>query len=214
LPTRDGYTVIINGREYKLIGTCPTTCGGCYATRGNYRFQSVKNALGIRTWLAQNDIDFLKRAIMAQIEADGIKVLRIHAAGDFFSWAYVEMWREIAKRFPDVKMWSYTKKAQAENAFSDLENVNIVKSIVPGFGFNFGHCDYILKTYDALKSAGKSVYICKCGIDKNQHCINCGACRSREYVLFIEHSTEYVAEKDEKYNDLKAVIDSQENIEM
>ena len=212
LPTTGGFTVYVNEKEYKLIGTCPTTCRGCYATNGNYRFQSVKNALGMRTWLAQNDIDFLKRAIMAQIEADKIDVLRIHAAGDFFSLAYVEMWRTIAKRFPDCLMWSYTKKAAAEKAFNDIPNINIVKSIVPGFGFNFGHCDYILNVYKALKETGKDVYVCKCGTDKEQHCINCGACRKCEHVLFIEHGTEYNAENDAVFPVLKEIIDKQENI--
>ena len=212
LPTKAKSEITINGAHYVLYGTCPTTCGGCYATKGNYRFQSVKNALGMRTWLAVNDLDFLKRAIMAQIKAEKIEVLRIHAAGDFFSMAYVDMWREIARKFPDVIMWSYTKKAAAENAFNDLENVNIVKSIIPGYGFNFGKCGYIQKVYNGLKKSGKSVYICKCGIDKNQHCINCGACRTKEYVLFIEHSTDYRAENDADFPELKKIIENQENL--
>ena len=214
LPTNKPYTVKINGIEYHILGTCPLHCKGCYATSGNYRFQSCVNALGMRTWLVQNDVDFLERAIMAQIEADKIAVLRIHAAGDFFSWAYVQMWQRIARKNPAVIMWTYTKKEQAEKAFDDIENVNIVKSIIKGYGFNFGHCDYVMETYKALKENGENVYICKCGTDKQQHCINCGACRTNKYVLFIEHSTEYKAEKDPLYSTLKALIESQKDIEL
>lgn len=122
------------------------------------------------------------------------------------------MWREIAIANPDVVMWSYTKNVKAETAFDDIDNVNIVKSIVRGFGFNFGHIDYIIKVYNALKAMGKSVYICRCGIDKNQHCVNCHACSKCEYVLFVEHSTDYKAEKDPRYNEIVELIEAQEDI--
>lgn len=212
LPTNKTYVVNINGKEYELLGTCPCHCDGCYATKGNYRFQSSINALGMRTWLVLNDLDFVKRCIMAQIEAYNIRLVRIHASGDFVNDEYIEMWREIAIANPDVVMWSYTKNVKAETAFDGIDNVNIVKSIVRGFGFNFGHIDYIIKVYNALKAMGKSVYICRCGIDKNQHCVNCHACSKCEYVLFIEHSTDYKAEKDPRYNEIVELIEAQEDI--
>lgn len=218
LPTNITFLVRINGKEYELFGTCPCTCKDkdgkttCYATKGNYNYKSVKNALGMRTWLAYNDIDFLRRAIMAQIIADKILIVRIHVAGDFFSDLYIEMWKDIVKAFPHVVFWSYTKNIKAEKAFDDFDNINIVKSVVRGFGFNYGHIDYIIKVYNALKSAGKSVYICKCGIDKNQHCITCGACRTCEYVLFVEHSTDYKAEKDPLFPVFCDLVAAQDDI--
>ena len=90
--------------------------------------------------------------------------------------------------------------------------MNVVKSIIPGKGFNFGHCDYILGLYEFLRKTGKKVYICKCGIDKNQHCVNCGACRTCDYVLFLEHSTEYKAENDPLFPVLKGIVESQKDI--
>ena len=62
-----------------------------------------------------------------------------------------------------------------------------------------------------LKAIGKAVYICRCGIDKKQHCTNCRGCSKNEIVLFIEHSTEYKAEKDPAFAALKAIIDAQDN---
>lgn len=113
---------------------------------------------------------------------------------------------------PDTVFWSYTKNADAENAFNDIQNCNIVKSIVPGCGLNYGKCEYILAAYDALKTAKKSVHICRCGIDKNQHCTNCKGCSVNEYVLFVEHSTSYEAEKDPAFETLKSVIESQPEV--
>lgn len=214
LPTNKDYT--FKGRDdddyITIKGTCPCHCQGCYATKGNYRFQSCIRALGIRTWLAYNDIDFVKRAIKAQIIADNIRIVRLHASGDFFGNEYIACIHDIVASNPDTVFWTYTKNANAENAFDDLDNINIVKSVIRGFGFNYGHCDYILKLYNALKAMGKSVYICRCGISKDQHCVNCGSCFRCDYVLFIEHSTDYKAEKDPLFDTVKAVIENQEII--
>lgn len=210
LPTNRTFIVTINNIEYELKGTCPCTCQGCYATTGNYNYPSVVVSLGVRTWLVYNDIFFLKSCIIAQIKINNIQFIRIHASGDFCSDEYIEAWKYIATNCPETTFWTYTKNANAEDMFNDIENGNIVKSVIKGKGFNFGHCGYILSLYDYLTSLGKSVYICRCGIDKNQHCTNCKGCSNHEYVLFIEHSTDYKAEDDPLYPVLKKLIEDQE----
>ena len=211
LPGTALYDVVINGASYTVKSTCPCDCVGCYAMVGNFKkYSSVRDGLAVKTWLARYHMAWLERAIMAQIEADNIKFVRIHASGDFFNMDYVEMWARIATAFPGVIFWTYTNLKAAENAFDGLNNANIVKSVIPGKGKNYGHCDYILALYEYLQAAGKSVYICRCGIDKNQHCTNCKGCSVNEYVLFIEHSTEYKAEKDPLFPVIKAIIENQE----
>lgn len=209
LPGTGEFNAVINGQAYTVKGTCNCDCVGCYAKTGNYRFQSTINALAVRTIIAREYIDFCYRAIMAQIKADNIKTVRIHASGDFFNFEYIAMWLMIVNQNKDTIFWTYTKNANAENAFDSFENANIVKSVIPGVGFNFGHCDYIKNTFDDLKAAEKSVYICKCGIDKGQHCTNCKGCATHDYVLFIEHSTSYKASADPMYNELKTIIENQ-----
>lgn len=209
LPGTMTYTVMVNGKEYIVKGTCACNCVGCYAMSGNYNYPSVRNALGIRTLIARNDAYFMYRAIMAQIEAENINAIRIHASGDFVSYEYRWTWQKIVSNNPHVNFWTYTKIADAEKDFDAFSNANIVKSVIPGIGFNFGHCDYIINTYNVLVNANKSVHVCRCGIDKNQHCVNCKGCSKNEYVLFIEHSTDYVAEKDASFSTLKSIIDNQ-----
>ena len=210
LPTNEVFHVNIAGTDMDIVGTCPCHCKGCYATKGKYNCSNVIDANAKKTYLARIDADFVERAIMAQIDADSIKLVRIHAAGDFFSAAYIEMWKNICKASENTVFWTYTKNPDAETAFDGINNINVVRSIIPGYGFNFGHCDYIIKVYHALKEIGKKVYICRCGIDKNQHCTNCHGCINNEVVLFVEHSTSYRAEKDPAYNELKQLIESQE----
>lgn len=215
LPGTGVYTAEINGMIIAEKGTCVCDCIGCYAKTGNYNFPSVKKSLIIKTWLVRNDLDFVYNAICAQIEAENILYCRIHASGDFDNnLKYGFMWLKIAAKFPGIKFWTYTKIKRFETLFDGVENANIVKSVVPGIGINYGHCDYIINTYNELVNRGKKVHVCKCGIDKEQHCINCAGCSENEYVLFIEHSTEYRADQDSKYNAVKQLILSQEKTEI
>lgn len=191
--------------------TCPVHCAGCYANYGCYQFSNVKESLRKNTEIAREHLDFLDRALRAQLETfpAGTEI-RIHAVGDFFSGEYLKMWHDIARDFPELIFWTYTKVRAFENAFADLENANIVKSIVDGFGFNFGHCDYIIGMYKALRELGVKVHICRCGIDKDQRCAGCHKCSECEFVLFIEHSTSYKAEEDPRYNELVELVNNQE----
>ncbi len=196
----------VDGMEIK--GTCVCNCSGCYAQTGFYRMKSTIKALAIRTALARIYPDFVERAIIAQVKAENIKLCRIHASGDFFSLEYIQLWQDIACACESCVFWTYTKNPQAENAFNQISNVNVVKSLIPEIGMNYGHCDYVMKAYEILKASGKSVHLCKCGFDKNQHCVNCKGCSENEFVLFVEHSTSYKAENDINYAKLAEMVNA------
>lgn len=212
LPGTGIYETDINGKIYFVPGTCACNCVGCYAKAGHYNHDTTIRSMAINTYLVNNHIDFVFRCISAQLAWLGRGEIRIHAAGDFNTKdpeKYTQMWYKIAKRFTSFRFWTYTKMKKYESLFDDLKNANIVKSIIPGLGVNFGHCDYIINAYYTLKELGKSVYICRCGIDKNQHCERCGVCAAYDYVLFLEHSTSYKAEKDPLYPKLCEIVNNQ-----
>ena len=212
LPGTFSFEIDINGQVYVIKGTCICDCTGCYAKTGHYNHDTTIRSLAINTYLVNYHLDFVKRCIMAQLEYLGRGEVRIHAAGDFNtinSDEYAQMWFDVASKFNSFRFWTYTKVKKYETLFDSLKNANIVKSVIPGIGINYGHCDYIINAYYTLKALGQSVYICRCGIDKEQHCQNCGVCSTYKYVLFIEHSTEYKAEKDPLYGKLVEIINNQ-----
>ena len=209
LPGNFEHNVTVNGEHMMIKGTCACNCDGCYAQRGRYNADNVKESNAIHTILIREYPDFVKRAIVAQIRASKIKLVRIHASGDFED-SHVEPWREIISACPNTRFWTYTKNENAQHAFDDLPNMHVVPSIILNRGYNFGHCDYILETYLRLKDMGASVYICKCGFDDNAaHCNTCEACSKYDYVLFLEHSTSYNGKADPLYNTLKDIVMAQ-----
>ena len=181
---------------------------------GRYNMDNVVRSMWMNTRLVNEHIDFVTRAIRAQLETTKATEVRIHAAGDFNTAdpdAYASMWYGIAHDFPSIRFWTYTKVSRFESLFDDLDNANIVRSVIPHVGVNFGHCDYIINAYYTLLDAGQDVYICKCGIDDSHHCAGCHMCSAHKYVLFLEHSTAYNAKLDPLYSKLCALVMSQDN---
>lgn len=191
-------------------GTCECACEGCYGTTGNYLFNSSKYAIIMRTKLLKEHPADYFHLVAIQLDYENIERLRIHAVGDFIK-NEAQGFRDVLASRPHIKAWTYTKCQYSDEikALDSLPNCNVVKSVIKGIGFNFGHVAYIAMAYYYLKRNNKSVYICRCGIDKNQHCSDCAGCSSHEYVLFLEHSTSYNAESDYGYEKLKALIESQ-----
>ncbi len=212
LPGTFTIEIDIDGIVYTVSGTCICNCDGCYAKTGHYTHDGTIRSMAINTIIVNLYPDFMKRCIMAQLDYLRRGEIRIHAAGDFNTAdpdGYAAMWYDIAKKYQSFRFWTYTKIKKYETLFDDLKNANIVKSVIPGIGFNFGHCDYIINAYYTLKELGQPVYICKCGIDENQHCEKCGVCAGYKYVLFLEHSTKYNAKKDPLYAKLCEIVNNQ-----
>lgn len=182
----------------EITYSCPIHCDDCYCDNGCYNFPDNKAKNLLKLILAKYFLEWLERALTAQIEADKITQIRIHAAGDFFSIEYTMMWKRIANRFEKQTIfWTYTKVEFALDILKDIPNLLIVPSIT-ACGFNFGTCKELLYRYNKLTKLGYRVHICACGtpIEKELdiHCCTCKhgckAIRTEcDYVLFIKHST-------------------------
>jgi len=90
-----------------MAGACKQYC---YATVGQQAFKSgvLRRA---RAFLATMQADFVDRMI-AEIERAvkrGLKAVRVHDSGDFYSAEYLQAWFQIASRLPHVKFYAYTK---------------------------------------------------------------------------------------------------------
>jgi hypothetical protein len=85
----------------------------CYAANGFFRMKSVKGRLA-KNLRATRDPGFVDD-VVAQIRRGGIRVVRIHVSGDFFSPEYAEKWVEIVKRCPDTTFFLYSRSWRCED---------------------------------------------------------------------------------------------------
>ncbi len=81
----------------------------CYAASGEARFTNVRNAhWGNFEAIRNLSTDEIADLILSQLPKD-VKVMRIHASGDFFNKSYFQAWVRVASYRPDIRFFGYTK---------------------------------------------------------------------------------------------------------
>ena len=162
---------------------CNRTCKGCYAVKEQRRFPSVVKARQARLEASrQPTFRFTIKKELSKLR-NKPKYFRIHSSGEFYSQQYVNDWVSIAKSFPDITFYTYTKRLRDFDfsVLKALPNVVIIDS------FHFGRLNYGPKD-----KAPKGAFICPevrgkvvCGVD-------CTWCQTKgqadeKGVYFIKH---------------------------
>jgi hypothetical protein len=119
LPALKGLAVNEKTGEFVVVDTCPGAgaCQTfCYAMKGSYvMFKAVSmNQTRMLNFLLNDPAGFADEMSAeirsAQRKNKGTKVIvRWHDAGDFFSAEYLDLAYKIARQFPDVDFYAYTK---------------------------------------------------------------------------------------------------------
>ena len=168
---------------------CETCKDTCYALKAQRQYVNVLLKRSLNTYLAMHHLDVLHDKIAHQLYKGNKDVVRIHSSGDFISQDYINMWTSLAKCFPHIRFYSYTKVENIFNftAFESLHNVNIVRSILPNGKPNYG-------TFHDMLAIAKELHCPICAYRKGMpedampHCgKNCTACLDHKYVLFVQH---------------------------
>lgn len=103
------------GQLTNVYGTCGGCCDGCekfcYAVRDARRFHNTCiPSIGKNTVIMQNNMEDGFKQLRQEIVAKKVKVLRWHSSGEILSYDYLLKMVELAKEFPDVKCYVYTKR--------------------------------------------------------------------------------------------------------
>jgi len=123
LPALKGLTVNEKTGDFVVVDTCPGAGACqvyCYAKKGGYvqwKASSMSQTKVLNFLL--NDPQGFKAKLESEIQTEvdkfakkGAKVvIRWHDAGDFFSPDYVDLAYSVAKKFPQVDFYAYTKMA-------------------------------------------------------------------------------------------------------
>jgi hypothetical protein len=169
---------------------CKMACPGCYAMK-LYRLRPTIRKNYFASYLASLRNDFVD-IIARQIEplVDKILAIRVHDSGDFYSQEYVNKWVEIAKKFPTVKFFAYTKRMK-DFDFSEmlkLPNFALIDSL------KFGILNYGPKNEMIELANQTGAYLCPATLTHNKiTCGNgCNICIDKDKgekkgVLFVKH---------------------------
>lgn len=123
LPALKGLAVNEETGEFVIVDTCPGAgaCKTyCYAKKGSYiMFKAVSMKQTQTLNFLLNDPEGFAAMLSKEIEAaiekfksDNVQIhVRWHDSGDFFSPEYLKMAYAIAREFPSVKFYAYTKIA-------------------------------------------------------------------------------------------------------
>lgn len=163
---------------------CSQCAKRCYA-RFPYRMRpNVRKAWDFNFSIAKTGA-FVDHIIEQLSNARTCKSVRIHVAGDFFSPEYIEGWKKIVDFFPAIRFYSYSKVFDILPGVAELasrNNCNIINSITPDGGVNFGDNDRIAGLVELgykVCPAARSNDI-TCGLD-------CTLCLTESKVCFNVH---------------------------
>lgn len=120
--------------------TCLFRCAGCYASKGKYGLDVVKKKRD-ENYAASQKPDFINK-LKEEIEylktKKGVKYVRIHDSGDFYSKEYIDKIYQVFKDTPDVIGYAYTKRVLDKELSKELDklrslpNFILINSIIDG----------------------------------------------------------------------------------
>lgn len=196
---RDGNSKLGKGIgkvSLPAVQTCPGRgdCEKfCYAAKLMQRFPAYNNMVQTHQQILEESPDGYKAQVIADIDYQGFKVVRIHESGDFYSVEQINLWAEIAQEMPSVVFYAYTRSwtvpdlKPAIEAFMALPNVSVRASVEPGETVPVGwaYTTVVAKDHQERPDGG---IICHEQTGKKANCADCKVCWiSKAPVLFQMH---------------------------
>ena len=221
--------------------TCAHDCecyknGTCYACKGCYNFASnqavySENYAFFRKSTKDLNVENFISALSAEIKQHAkFNLFRYFTCGDIPNHLFLECMVQVAKQFPEIHFWSYTKKYNIVNHYCDTfgraaipENLVIVFShwlnengsyYAMENPYRFPTSEFIPVGKEEL--AEKVTYICPCS-DPNslEHCDTCKhpcwKLKDGESMALLEHSTNASKTRDKALREAKNMLKKERN---
>lgn len=102
-------------------GSTPTCILSCYALKGRYYLPDVARGLEVN-FVRTTQPDFADWLI-SQMIAFGVRLLRLHPSGDFYSEQYVRDWLQVTRRCRSTTFFAYTRSWRDQKLLPLLEEM-------------------------------------------------------------------------------------------
>ncbi len=173
--------------DLPAVKTCPNSSDckdRCYGFKGEWR-------PCVRQWRQENWVlaksGRLWPLLRAQLARTGKRIVRIHSSGDWYSQDYLDNWVGIAREFPNIRFYVYTKTIthcpeRGRRDFTDVpDNMNVIDSYIDG-KVNFGSPSYV------KAMARHGAFVCPVTDYSTAQCMkDCDYCLEGNRPVFYEH---------------------------
>jgi len=161
----------------------------CYACKGRYIRDSVREAMSYRT--LETLMPHFAPAMVSEIKRLRNKVVRIHSSGDFYSLEYLRKWIAIAKACPECTFFTYTRTWHLPEflphlqELASLQNVTVWCSVDPS--------DKVIPDWDKIAyiegSKDAPSPNCLKQHEKGESCRTCKRCYdgTNKAITFLVH---------------------------
>jgi Gene product 88 len=203
------------GKKHSCPGETAACAKVCYAARGFYLMPSVKKR-NKTNFLASKSDSFILN-MLRQIQFYRVRVMRVHASGDFYDAQYIRKWIAIVKRTPKVQYYAYTRSWQLPElecelaALAQLPNFQLWLStdmiahtapFIPGtriaylalnqFDTPASNCDLVFRNYQTPSQVYvQGVRVCPVENGtvggQNLTCSTCGLCWEQDKLTKLDY---------------------------
>jgi hypothetical protein len=176
----------------KLAKIKGSTCHGCYALKGNYRFSNVKDAMYNR-FKTIGQMLWTESMVLTIAIFENSGYFRWHDSGDLQDVEHLEKIVQIANYLPEISFWLPTREYSIVNDF----NGTIPNNLVIRFSahMNNSYKEIVNKKNSSVVISSESfvnsdAMICEATRkDSNHKCNDCRACWSNDVkiVAYLLH---------------------------
>ena len=179
----------------------------CYANRGNFMRPWIQKVFE-RNLKESKEPLFVKR-ICLQIEDilvdTGIKRIRLHSSGEFYSKTYFKKWMKISKTFPSIRFLAYTRN-------TDINLSPVPENFVIYFSIDEStkKINKSSRLYSYLDSStpGIAKHLSKHrvldGFICNSHCYDCDYCfKGKKNIVFYKNMSFRMSQIKNQYHKAK-----------
>ena len=116
-----------------VVKTCPGASQWCL--RHCYNADPRQEKFPIEQWNKNfqfflKDRELLESMILKELEIVNSNIaVRIHSSGDFFSNEYIQFWKRIIVKTPQVKYWAYTRSWTKNDLLGELLSLKECKNL-------------------------------------------------------------------------------------
>jgi hypothetical protein len=175
------YTLTLEERA-----TCPVSCKHWRSCFGNSMHQAdrIQHGPELEARLRR------EVAYLCQKHPVGVAI-RLHVLGDFYSVTYVDMWRDLLTKHPNLVCFGFTARWDRHNDLIAAALRSLVLLQWERFAIRFSNAPFDLRSTVSIEhplQCPADATICPEQLGQTESCSTCALCwHSRERIAFIQH---------------------------